>query len=111
MFKQNAYVFLRKTSDEKYVNMFKSDPYDFCQVVSGQGRKMSPISKIIFDSYKKIAPEFLHACPYVGVHSIQNMTYSREFITFYPTGTFRTLCSVSDGENIFFKMIVDYTMA
>jgi hypothetical protein len=90
--------------------MFKSDPFDFCDLTSGRGGKKNPMYKMFFESTKKMAPDFFHKCPYVGVHAITNWKFARQMLLVHPTGNFRVVATTSDGNEVFCRMFLEYTM-
>jgi hypothetical protein len=72
-------------------------------------QKRSTSLKWVWKVLKAAAPDFFHKCPYVGLHSITNMTALKQYLTFAPIGTFRGKLSVTDGDNFLYGYTVYLT--
>jgi hypothetical protein len=93
----------RLLENGKFRILFKSDPVNFCALMSNKG-KSSPLFKIAIDSARAVAPEVFHPCPYEGEFSLKNITALRHVITFLPSVTFKVKVEMTDGENFLFGL-------
>jgi hypothetical protein len=66
--------------------------------------------KMGVESLKSAAPGYFHECPYVGLHSITNLTALTQYLIIAPTGTFRGKLSVTDGQNLLYGHVVYLTL-
>jgi hypothetical protein len=85
-------------------------PIDWCLLVAGKS-KPNILIKISLEVMKKISPEFIHSCPYVGLHKLSNFSTPRQFLAFYASGVYKQKISLFDGQDKMFVSEGVYTIS
>lgn len=68
--------------------LFKSPIVDWCKLMDG-GSNNNALIRMFISSVKSYAPEFIHNCPYSGVHAIHNTTFLKNLVGVLPKGEFK----------------------
>jgi hypothetical protein len=107
--KQTKFEYLQNNNG-KFRNIFKTDPFDWCVMVSGKS-KLNPFVKISLNSFKASAPDFFKPCPWSGVVEVKNTTFQRQFVTFFPDGHFRMKPKFSNGVKDIIEIELDFVLS
>jgi hypothetical protein len=86
--------FYVKKGKSDWKRVFKFPPLDWCKTNSGTSGLFS-LQKMIIKLVENSASEFIHECPYQGIHSA-NFNVSKEYLQLIPLGDFRIIASLSD---------------
>lgn len=98
-----------KIENGKSRSMFKTPTIDWCQLMDG-GTNTNFIIRMFVTSMKTYTPEFIHSCPYFGMHSIRNSTVIKKLVTVLPNGAFRFKVSMLDQNTEIFYLALEFTI-
>jgi Protein of unknown function (DUF1091) len=78
---------------------------DFCSLMKNL---KSPFFLVRYwiDAFKEKAPQFIHKCPFVGLHESKNFTFPKEYTQMIPAGKFMAINNYYDGEEELFSGIL-----
>jgi Protein of unknown function (DUF1091) len=62
-----------------------SKMFDVCALASKQS-KNSLFIRTALDVVNRASPGFVHKCPYIGLHTLKNITVPKEILLFLPNG-------------------------
>lgn len=100
--------FFRKANNE-FIPMFKSPKVDWCLLMAGKV-KINSFLKMFITACKTEAPKFFHNCPYAGLQAGTNASIFKQFLSFYPTGTFKLITIVEVKSKEMLRIILDFFM-
>ena len=80
----------------KFFEIFKSPPIDWCKMVTNKSRAMN-FQKVLIKSLQTSAPSLIHPCPYAGKYSALNISAPKDIVEFFPIGTFRLNLKIYDS--------------
>lgn len=72
--------------------------------------KDNSFARMFLSMVKSTGPEFIHKCPFVGVHSAMNKTYFKALVHFLPTGLFRFSYTVDSFDEKLLVLKIDFTI-
>lgn len=83
--------------NKKYRKYFDTGIGDFCALMKNTKSKLFVV-KILVDGFKKTAPQFIHQCPYVGLHEARNFSFPRQYLQLIPEGKYMNIFTFYDGD-------------
>ena len=95
----------------KFVQIIKSPPIDWCQLNSGKFALIS-FQKAIIKAARSTVPELFHPCPYEGKHTLFNISPKHDVIEMFPPGDFKVYAMIIDkSKNKVLSITASYKLA
>lgn len=65
--------------------------------------------KVFFANLRKVAPDFIHECPFEGAHEALDFPFVHPAMSAIPKGTYRLKTSLSDEADLLLIFAVNFT--
>jgi hypothetical protein len=85
------------------------EPINWCSLVSGNA-KLPFLLKFFIENMKKHASEYIHKCPYSGLHESGKVSLSRQFVLIFPNGEYKYDFSFNSSLGMFLEVIYEFEM-